>query len=103
MDNEVIRINVLEQEANIVARYSFELKGLEILIGQFMGNGEFQISDEKYEEIFKQYLSAFYMFSKFSGIIANKYGYHEFNKKYFKIDTMEYCIEFSNNEELIKF
>ena len=103
MDNEVIRIDVLEQEADMIARYSFELRGLKILIGQFMGNGEFQISDEKYEEIFKQYLSAFYTFSKFSSIIANKYGYHEFNKKYFKIDTAEYCIEFSNNDELIKF
>ena len=57
MDNEVIRIVILEHEANIVARHSFELNGLKILIGQFMENGEFQISDEKYEEIFCLYLS----------------------------------------------
>ena len=96
---EIFTVDLMEHEINIISRYSFEVNGLKILLQQFMEEIEFQISDEKYEEIFKEFLMANYSYLKYSALLSTKYNIH--NYAYYRIDTLNRCIVYSNNKELV--
>lgn len=97
---EIFTVDLMEHEINIISRYSFEVNGLKILLQQFMEEIEFQISDEKYEEIFKEFLMANYSYLKYSALLSTKYNIH--NYAYYRIDTLNHCIIYSDNKELVQ-